>query len=213
MDPTKSPSELNSPVRQKERGLAALMPWATEHPWAYKFLGVALATLAALGLGVWTPQAFQGFDEKSDALTWNLSRTAQAERRVVIVDIDEKSVQALGAWPWSRSTMAQLVNSLNDYGVGLKLFDVVMPDAKDGDDQLLRSLKSFPFDWWTNFLHRSRHSSAWWCVGGCGCLRPCGSVHGGVPLRRFYSKCFWLYWQCPRSFASLSQRWTFNARD
>ncbi len=142
MDPTKSPSELNSPVRQKERGLAALMPWATEHPCAYKFLGVALATLAALGLGVWTPQTFQGFDEKSDALTWNLSRTAQAERRVVIVDIDEKSVQALGAWPWSRSTMAQLVNSLNDYGVGLKLFDVVMPDAKDGDDQLLRSLKS-----------------------------------------------------------------------
>jgi adenylate cyclase len=122
--------------------MGALMAWATLHPWVYKLFGVLLATLTMLALGLWTPKTFQGFDEKSDALTWNLPHAAHPERRVVIVDIDEKSIQALGAWPWSRSTMSQLVNALNDYSVGLKVFDVVMPDAKDGDPLLQNALLS-----------------------------------------------------------------------
>jgi adenylate cyclase len=124
-----------------DKGVGALMSWATHHPWGYKSLGVCLATLVVVGLGLLTPQTFMAFDEKSDTLTWNLSPAAHPERRVVIVDIDEKSVQALGAWPWSRTTMSKLVEALNDYGVGLKLFDVVMPDAKDGDDLLIKSLQ------------------------------------------------------------------------
>jgi len=131
---------LHPPVLARESGMGALMSWATQHPWAYKCIGVLLAALAVLALGLWTPKTFQGFDEKSDALTWNLPHAAHPERRVVIVDIDEKSVQALGAWPWSRSTMSQLVSALNDYGVGLKVFDVVMPDAKEGDDLLQKAL-------------------------------------------------------------------------
>lgn len=138
----KSQAELNASSRAQDRGLGALMSWATLHPWGYKMLGVLLATLALIGLRVLTPQTFQGFDEKSDALTWNLPHAAHPERRIVIVDIDEKSVQALGAWPWSRQTMSKLVDSLNDYGVGVKLFDVVMPDAKDGDGVLQASLKA-----------------------------------------------------------------------
>ncbi len=129
-------------VQAKEHGFGALMSWATLHPWAYKLMGVFLAALTLLALGLWTPKTFQGLDEKSDALTWNLPHAAHPERRLVIVDIDEKSVQALGAWPWSRSTMSQLVTALNDYGVGLKVFDVVMPDAKEGDVLLQNALRS-----------------------------------------------------------------------
>jgi len=131
---------MNAQVQAKEQSFGALMSWATLHPWAYKVLGLVLAVATLLALGLWTPQTFQGFDEKSDALTWNLPHAAHPERRIVIVDIDEKSVQALGAWPWSRSTMSQLVNALNDYDVGLKVFDVVMPDAKDGDAALQKAL-------------------------------------------------------------------------
>ena len=142
MDSQTNQAEMMKGVRAHDNAWGQIMSWATHHPWAYKLLGVALSTLTVVGLGLWTPEAFQGLDEKSDALTWNLPHAAQPERRVVIVDIDEKSVQALGAWPWSRQTMSKLVDSLNDYGVGLKLFDVVMPDAKEGDDQLLRALNS-----------------------------------------------------------------------
>jgi len=135
-----TPTQLTEEVLVRDKGMGALMLWATQHPWAYKGIGVFLAFLSVVCLGLWTPETFKGFDEKSDTLTWNLSHSAHPERRVVIVDIDEKSVQALGAWPWSRQTMSKLVDSLNDYGVGLKVFDVVMPDAKDGDDALVKSL-------------------------------------------------------------------------
>jgi len=62
------------------------------------------------------------------------------ERRIVVVDIDEKSVQALGPWPWSRTTLASLVEGLEHYKVGLKLYDIVLPDSKPGDERLSQVL-------------------------------------------------------------------------
>ena len=37
--------------------------------------------------------------------------------RIVIIDINEDSLAELGAWPWSREVMAQMTQSLFDYGV------------------------------------------------------------------------------------------------
>ncbi len=116
------------------------MLWGSKHALAFKGLAVLLAGLVTLVLSILLPQAFESFDERSDSLTWNLPHSYEPERRVVVVDIDEKSVQALGAWPWSRKRMAELVTSLNDYGVGLKLFDIVMPDGKEGDAELKAAL-------------------------------------------------------------------------
>jgi len=46
--------------------------------------------------------------------------------RIVILDIDEKSLGEIGRWPWSRNLMAGLVEKLFDrYGVTLVGFDVV----------------------------------------------------------------------------------------
>jgi adenylate cyclase len=46
--------------------------------------------------------------------------------RLVILDIDEKSLGELGRWPWSRRLMAELVDKLFErYGVGVLGFDVV----------------------------------------------------------------------------------------
>ena len=122
--------------------LDAWMRWATFHSVAYGLIALGGA-LFVTGVLAWLmPQTFLAFDERSDSLTWNLNSKGFDERRVVMVDIDEKSIQALGRWPWSRETMVSLVGGLNNYGVGLKLFDVVLPDAKTGDDALTRVLKS-----------------------------------------------------------------------
>jgi adenylate cyclase len=59
------------------------------------------------------------------------------ESRIVIVDIDEKSLGELGRWPWSRDVMAGLVERLFErYGVALLAFDVVFAerDASSGID-------------------------------------------------------------------------------
>ena len=51
--------------------------------------------------------------------------------RVVIVDIDEKSLAEVGRWPWSRETLAQLVEQMfSRYQVTLAGFDVVFSEAE-----------------------------------------------------------------------------------
>jgi adenylate cyclase len=48
------------------------------------------------------------------------------DQRLVILDIDEKSLGELGRWPWNRRLMAGLVDKLFErYGVALLGFDVV----------------------------------------------------------------------------------------
>ena len=62
--------------------------------------------------------------------------------RIVIVDIDEKSLQAEGRWPWRRDKLALLVDKLFDkYHVLLAGFDVIFaePDESSGLP-VLRSL-------------------------------------------------------------------------
>ena len=70
-----------------------------------------------------------------------LRHTAMAgvDDRVAILDIDEASLKSVGRWPWSRDTMAALVDKLFDhYHVGALGFDVVFaePDKSSGLDTL-----------------------------------------------------------------------------
>ena len=67
------------------------------------------------------------------------------DERIVILDIDEKSLGEIGRWPWSRDLMAELVDKLFDrHGISLLAFDVVWaePDPSSGVavlDRLARS--------------------------------------------------------------------------
>lgn len=50
------------------------------------------------------------------------------ERPVVIIDIDETSLQAIGQWPWSRAVMARLLDRLTEAGVVTTGFDIVFAE-------------------------------------------------------------------------------------
>ena len=55
------------------------------------------------------------------------------DERVVIIDIDERSQLQLGQWPWQRTTLAALVDSLfDDYNVSVLGLDVLF--AEEGRD-------------------------------------------------------------------------------
>jgi adenylate cyclase len=47
---------------------------------------------------------------------------------VVIVDIDEKSIQKYGQFPWPRTLLAELVTKLRQMGAVVTAFDVVFPE-------------------------------------------------------------------------------------
>jgi adenylate cyclase len=53
-------------------------------------------------------------------------------RETVIAAIDEKSISELGRWPWSRSTIAQLVDLLKKGGAKAIGFDMVFSEPDDG---------------------------------------------------------------------------------
>ena len=54
------------------------------------------------------------------------------DERIVIVDIDEKSLAEVGRWPWSRIHIAKLLDELFDnYDVTLVGFDIVFPEPDD----------------------------------------------------------------------------------
>ena len=52
--------------------------------------------------------------------------------RIVIVDIDERSLAALGHWPWGRNKVAELVRQLDEtYHAAVIGFDIVFAEADD----------------------------------------------------------------------------------
>jgi len=52
---------------------------------------------------------------------------------VVIVDVDESSLQRIGHWPWPRARLARLTQRLfDDYGAGAVGYDFVFPEPDDG---------------------------------------------------------------------------------
>jgi CHASE2 domain-containing sensor protein len=67
--------------------------------------------------------------------------------RVVIVDVDEKSLSAIGQWPWRRDVIGRLVTSLRDLGTATIALDIIFAEADryDGsgvstDEELARTL-------------------------------------------------------------------------
>lgn len=52
----------------------------------------------------------------------------QEIRPVVIVDIDEASLKAIGQWPWPRTTVADLISQITQLGAVAIGFDIIFPE-------------------------------------------------------------------------------------
>jgi len=62
---------------------------------------------------------------------WRLTETMPntIDERIVIIDIDEKSLLQEGRWPWSRDKLSYLVDLLFDYyNVNILAFDIVFSE-------------------------------------------------------------------------------------
>ena len=104
-----------------------------------------LAALASFVAWLFLLTGFAGpidsLEEQSGDWVWRLAASSEPERRVVIVDIDETSMQKLGAWPWPRDRLAQLSDALAAQGASLQVFDVVFPAPSPQDSRLVGSLQ------------------------------------------------------------------------
>ncbi|MEZ5615229.1 MAG: adenylate/guanylate cyclase domain-containing protein [Rhodocyclaceae bacterium] len=77
-----------------------------------------------------------GFINRLDAIFYDtkvrLTMPQGVDDRVVILDIDEKSLGEVGRWPWGRDRVSQLITKLFDqHGIALLGFDVVFAEPDD----------------------------------------------------------------------------------
>jgi adenylate cyclase len=70
----------------------------------------------------------------------------QVDKKVVIIDIDEKSLAEIGHWPWERNVLARILDNLFDYyHVKALGFDIVFSEKdEDPSDQYLVELANSP---------------------------------------------------------------------
>ncbi|MBF0284056.1 MAG: adenylate/guanylate cyclase domain-containing protein [Magnetococcales bacterium] len=113
--------------------------------------GVAAAGIYAVHLASPHLPVLQTLENLTYDLRVRLTAPNTPDSRVVIVDIDEKSLAELGRWPWERHVLAKLVETLFDhYRIAALGFDVVFvePDKSSGLETLDRlareELKEIP---------------------------------------------------------------------
>ena len=101
---------------------------------------MGLTTIIWLLVYFWVGNSLTQIQERLGDFAWRTSAAYEQERRLIIVDIDEASLKKVGPWPWPRDTLATLVNKLGQAGAHQQIFDVVFPDAREGDEALALAL-------------------------------------------------------------------------
>lgn len=127
LSPEYPPTRMARENRQRISLLAALM----------------LALSLLLGLAVQLQEARQNGLRAVEAMVRDTLKTVLAstkqDARIALVDIDEDTLRTVGAWPWSRSRLADLAERLLDtHRVKRVVFDLVLPASGDavGDARL-----------------------------------------------------------------------------
>jgi len=95
-------------------------------------LGIVFSLVAALGYSLLIANRSSMFTVVNNRMAdvfFQWRGPVKPQSPVVIVDIDEKSLAALGQWPWPRTVVAELVNRLQEAGAKAIAFDIVFAEA------------------------------------------------------------------------------------
>lgn len=127
-----SSAEASSGTARARR--AALAAWRAR---LVRWLPILLLTLLLVGHagGRWELQSVRQLDAWLYDARLRLFAPSVPDGRVVIVAIDERSLAALGRWPWNRDRVADLIDALFErHGVALLGLDLILaePDQSSG---------------------------------------------------------------------------------
>jgi adenylate cyclase len=88
-----------------------------------------LPTLAAALLSLTRPAALVNleFFVYDTLVRWTPTRLPSG--KIVIVDVDEKSLASVGQWPWRRDIIGRLIDSLRDRGAAAVALDIMFPET------------------------------------------------------------------------------------
>jgi len=94
-------------------------------------IGLILILVSCLGFysfGNQKPFLLSALDNRIMDTMFKIRGPQPDSDQVVIVDIDEKSLKALGQWPWSRNILADITRKIYDNGPRALGFDIIFPE-------------------------------------------------------------------------------------
>lgn len=96
----------------------------------------SVVVLLGLSLVVQLSTLGQRIDRSFHDLFWNVGASQRVDPRFVFVDIDERTLEAVGAWPWPREIQASLIEATQSAGASEVTLDVLFTESKPGDSEL-----------------------------------------------------------------------------
>lgn len=123
-------------------------------------LALCAASMAIFWQSVVSPHGQGLIDERIRDLILRQAASPVPETRLTVVDIDEASLAAVGAWPWSREQLATLIETLfGHYGARSVGIDMVLPEPADatGDALIAALAREAPLTLAVAFDYAPRH--------------------------------------------------------
>jgi adenylate cyclase len=96
-------------------------------------LGLLVVALFVANAARWIDlRAVEALESIAYDVRLKLTMPGTVDTRIVVVDIDEKSLGEIGRWPWPRNRTAELVDTLFDhYRITVLGFDVTFPERDE----------------------------------------------------------------------------------
>ena len=103
-------------------------------------LGLATAIVVVVLLALEVPATVE-LPARDLAMKVLPGRGAEA---TAVIAIDERSLQEIGPWPWTREQLATLVDRCAEAGARAAVLDILLADARPGDERLGQALRRLP---------------------------------------------------------------------
>lgn len=110
--------------------VSGVMTW---RPWRMRWRGTGrlmglVFLLSLVALRVWDPAPLQMLRVKAFDIYQRIQPREITQRPVTIVDVDERSMNEVGQWPWPRTIIGDMVSRLTAMGAVVIGFDMVFPE-------------------------------------------------------------------------------------
>src|SRR6185369_15351192 len=93
------------------------------------FLCGAVPVVITAILAIYRPAFFPRLDDSIYDTVMRSGSIQSPGKRVVIVDIDERSLNELGQWPWRRDIIGKLVTRLREMGAAVIGMDIIFAES------------------------------------------------------------------------------------
>jgi len=109
-----------------------------------QMLGMAVILFTAVALLSTTIPLIRDLQARFTDTFFRLSPSPKQKSDVVLVTIDDESLQRYGRWPWSRTLLAKLTNNLANAGASVVGLDILLsePQSPEADRALQNALES-----------------------------------------------------------------------